>query len=165
MYIHTGTCVLSHRIRRQLVTMMSPTKLFSLVSLASSRFFWTSCFSSMITIRWLHFKNAHAPVTSQISYALSLWELRYFSFLTSLKSRVLIRISWPAYYLELLRWVRVVLSFRRKDKEFFSKSSSPLPQTRTPYPWWRVVEISTLIVSFVTLRCNSPGDISPQFLW
>ena len=89
----------------------------------------------------------------------------YFS-LKSLDSGVPIRLSWTEFYLELLQWVRGVLFFRRKkEAKRFPRSSFPLPQTRPPYPRWRVVETSTLIWSRVPPRRNSPGNISPLFFW
>ena len=66
--------------------------------------------------------------------------------LTSLDSGVLVRISWPVSYLELLRWMRGFSYFQRKDEsKRFPESFYPLPWTRLLCSRWRVVEIYALI--------------------
>ena len=94
------------------------------------------------------------------------WSLSNSTVLMSLDSGVPARLSWPASYLELLRWVRGFMHFWRKDEsKRFPKSFSPLPQTRPPCPRWNVVEISILFVLDVSLQRNSPEDIYPRFHW
>ena len=86
--------------------------------------------------------------------------------LTSLDSGSPVRISWPAFYLELLQRGRGFSSFRGKDEaKRFPESSSPLPQTRLPCPRWCVEEISILIGLHIPLRRNSPGDFTLRFCW
>ena len=85
---------------------------------------------------------------------------------TSQGSEGLGRISWPAPYLELLQWVRRILYFQGKgEAKRFPESPSTLPQTNLPCYLWRVVEISTPIVSRVPLQFNFHGDLSQQFCW
>ena len=75
------------------------------------------------------------------------------------------RISWQSSYLELLQWVRGILSLRRKyEEKMFPESSYPFPQTCPPYQLWCVVEVCTQVRSRALPGRKFPRYISPRFL-
>ena len=71
--------ILEHRIRRLPIPLGYRNKPFNLVSFAAFLSFCLSCLSSPSVHGWLELENAPPPVTALIGFALSLWEIRYFS--------------------------------------------------------------------------------------
>ena len=143
---------------------MSVTRYFSLESLASSHISVRRSVIPWATEGDRSWKMRLPLSRIKSSLFLHVANLYTSNLWTSQDSRGPFWISWPTWYLYFIRWVREILTFRRKvEAIFFPKAYSPLPRTHILYSSLRVVEISNPIGSHVPQRHNFPGDISPQF--
>ena len=133
--------VLARMIRRWSVTIRYPTKYLSVVSFASFRF--SACYTFLLwapecSILW---RMLLPPPRPELDPRLLAEILGTYIILPSLDSGVPVRISWPVSYLDILWWVRGVVSSLRKDEvKRFPGSSFPLLKTFPSYPRWPVVE-------------------------
>ena len=113
--------------------MRPPTKTLSVASFLSSWFSARQKFLPQAPEGGRHWINILPPSRPESALIFFAEDLVTFIFLASLNSVVPIRIFRLELYLELLQWVRGILSFRRKDEaKRFPKKYSPLPRTSPP---------------------------------
>ena len=120
--------VLSYRISHQSLPMISTTKPLSMESFASSCFSARhSCITWVLEGGWRR-RMSLPPSWDKLALCSLAENLGTYLLLTSLDSGVPIWISWTSPYLDLLRWVKGILSFWRKDEAIFFRIIFSTPE-------------------------------------